>query len=92
MSEVKNNRTQKRFELEITEDTTAFIDYEDIDGKTVALVHTEVPPEAQGKGVGQELVKGSLDLLADQGKRVVPRCSFVAAYIKRHPHYRALER
>jgi predicted GNAT family acetyltransferase len=39
----------------------------------------------EGKGIASRLVKGALDDARRQGLKVVPLCSFVAAYIDRHP-------
>jgi len=36
------------------------------------LVHTEVAPSAEGKGVGSRLVAGALDDIRARGLRVVP--------------------
>jgi len=33
------------------------------------------------------LVKGALQLARAQGEQVVPLCSFIAAYMDRHPEY-----
>ena len=50
-------------------------------------MHTEVPKRLEGRGIGSQLVAGALDIARAQGLTVVPRCSFVKAYIKRHPAY-----
>ena len=47
----------------------------------------EVDPDAGGGGVGSTLVRGALDDVRANGRRVVPRCSFVRGYIERHPDY-----
>ncbi len=67
----------------------AFIDYRRTNG-IVTMIHAEVPPALQGRGMGAELVRGALDLVSAGGETVIPRCSFVAAYIKRHREYHAL--
>jgi predicted GNAT family acetyltransferase len=86
--EVRDNAADERFELK-TEQATAFIAYH-LEGEIVSLDHTEVPSVLGGKGIGSALVKGALDILRDRGQKLIPRCSFVAAYIERHPEYRAL--
>lgn len=85
---VRDNREASRFEME-TPAGMALIDYRRADG-VVTMTHAEVPPALQGRGMGSALVKGSLDLVHADGEQVIPRCPFVAAYIKRHPQYRAL--
>jgi predicted GNAT family acetyltransferase len=48
------------------------------------FVHTEVPESLSGGGVGSALVKAALDHARSVGVNVIPRCPFVAAYIRRH--------
>jgi uncharacterized protein len=57
------------------------------DGDTLTLLSTHVPESAEGGGVGSGLARAALDYARDQGLRVVPRCPFMAAYIRRHPEY-----
>lgn len=54
------------------------------------IVHTEVPGEMKGRGVGGTLAEAALLYAREKGLRVVPHCPFVAAYIRRHPEYRDL--
>ena len=56
-------------------------------GDRVVFTHTEVDPDAEGGGVGSTLVRGALDDVRARGLRAVPRCSFVRAWIDRHPDY-----
>jgi hypothetical protein len=85
---VIDNKEKERFEIDL-DGKTALIDYSEQNG-VVAMTHTEVPPEFEGKGVGSKLVKGALEIVKNDGKRVRPLCTFVAAYIKRHPEYESL--
>ena len=81
--EVTDNRGLEQFEL-ATEGGTALIAYRR-EGPRISLVHTEVPEALEGQGIGSRLVRGALELIRSEGLRVVPRCSFVAAYMNRHP-------
>jgi predicted GNAT family acetyltransferase len=87
-NEVRDNATEERFELQ-TEHATAFIAYH-YEGDVLSLDHTEVPEALGGKGIGAALVKGALAIVRGRGQKIIARCSFVAAYIERHPEYRAL--
>ena len=51
----------------------------------VTLVHTEVDPALEGKGVGSRLVAAALDDIRRRGLSFVPVCPFVRAYLRRHP-------
>jgi len=59
-------------------------------GDTLHLTHTEVPPSAQGQGVAAALVQAALVWARAEGLRVRPLCSYVAAYMRRHPETRDL--
>ena len=78
-------KTPDRFEL-VVEGHTAFIEYEE-DGDTIALIHTEVPPELGGKGVGPAIAEKTLQYAKDHGMKIVPICPFVQTYLKRHPKW-----
>lgn len=54
-------------------------------GDVLVLSHTEVPPALEGRGIAAALVRATLDWARAQGLRVQPRCSYVAAYMRRHP-------
>ncbi len=82
---VRDNTARHRFELEV-DGHTAFVTYRPGDG-VITLVHTEVPKELAGKGVGSALAKGALDLVRASGLKVVPLCPFIAAYIRKHAEY-----
>ena len=81
--EVHDNPAEGRFETSV-DGTTAFAEYR-LDGDRIAFTHTIVPPALEGRGVGSALVRAALDAARERGLKVVPRCSFVAAYMRRHP-------
>ena len=88
MSDVIDNKAHHRFELEV-EGHLAQSFYKR-DGNVITFIHTEVPPELGGKGVGSRLVQGALDQVRAAGLKVVPQCPFVKAWIGKHPEYRDL--
>jgi uncharacterized protein len=88
MDQVRDNRAEQEFALE-TEGGRAVAAYQR-EGDRVVFTHTVVPAELEGRGIGSRLVRGALDLVRDQGLKVVPQCAFVRAYIQRHPEYRDL--
>ena len=56
-------------------------------GDVITAIHTEVEPEAEGKGVGSELAQALFEDARSSGHRVDVKCRFVAGWIKRHPEY-----
>lgn len=85
---VRHQPQASRFEAEV-DGQIARCDYRLHDG-VMDLVHTEVPPALEGRGIGAALVRAALEHASAKGLRVRPRCSFVGAYLARHPQYREL--
>ena len=81
------NEAAHRFEW-IVDGHTAYEEFERFPGG-IAYLHTIVPKELGGQGVGGTLVKHILDYAAAQGLKVRPDCPFVKAYIDKHPEYQA---
>jgi predicted GNAT family acetyltransferase len=88
MTDVVNNKVHHRYELAVDGHLAAT--YYKISGDVITFVHTEVPPELGGKGIGSKLVKGALDQVRSEGLKVVAECPFVKGYIDKHPEYSAL--
>lgn len=86
--DVVNDAAASRYELEM-DGETAFAAYERR-GDVIVFTHTIVPPPIEGHGIASRLIKAALDDVRRQGLRLVPECSFVAAYIERHPETRDL--
>ena len=82
---VIDNTSRSRFEYE-ADGRTAFIDYRRA-GSVLSLTHASVPSELEGRGIGSAMVRDTLDLIRERGETVVPLCSFVDAFIRRHPDY-----
>ena len=85
MTDVVNNRTHHRYELVVDGHLAAA--YYGIAGGVITFIHTEVPPELGGKGIGSKLIKGALDQVRADGLKVIAQCPFVKAYIEKHPEY-----
>lgn len=79
---VTDNAERRRFEMQV-EGRTAFVAYRRAPG-LVYLDHAEVPADLEGRGLGGRLVRATLATVRNEGAKVVPRCSFVAAYVRRH--------
>jgi hypothetical protein len=90
MTDVRDNTERHRFELD-ADGHVAFSNYRRDDG-TITIMHTEVPKELGGKGIGSALVRDLLEIVRAQGLKVVPLCPFVAGYIAKHPEYADLLR
>ena len=85
---VVHNPEQNRFEVEL-EGQIAKLDYME-DGDTIVMMHVGVPYEFRGHGVAGVITKAGLEYAKSKSLRVIPMCSYVAAYIRRNPQYAEL--
>jgi uncharacterized protein len=85
MADVVNNKAHHRYELVVNGHLAAT--YYKLDDGVTTFVHTEVPLELGGQGVGSRLVKGALDQVRADGWKVIAQCPFVKAYIGKHGEY-----
>lgn len=57
------------------------------DGDRLIVTHTEVPAAFGGQGLGSRLALGMFENARATGRRIVPACSFVADWARRHPEF-----
>ncbi len=82
-TEVLDNPDRRRFEIAVDGDIVGFAEYHSVDG-VVTIPHTEIRPELNGRGLGSQLVRGTLDAIRAAGAHVAPACPFVRDYIAGH--------
>jgi uncharacterized protein len=80
---VTDNTEQSRFETR-ADGILAELTYRLRAGRLV-LVHTDVPDEFGGRGVGGLLVQAALAKAAAEGLTIVPLCPFARGWLERHP-------
>ena len=74
---------QSRFQIGEGEEPAVLV-YELGDGD-VSLLHTVVPRALEGQGLGSKLAEAAVGWARAEELDVVPVCSFVQAWMKRHP-------
>ena len=82
---VRHNAAARRYELD-TDNGLAIAVYRE-QGDHMIFTHTEVPPADEGKGFASRLVGAALADARKRGFKIVPACSYVVAYVRRHPEY-----
>ena len=80
---VTDNQAASRFEIS-ADGYLAELRYHR-NGKRLALIHTEVPEELEGRGFGARLVTAAIDRAAREGLTIVPYCPFARGWLERHP-------
>ena len=80
-----DNFYDQQFELAV-DGGTALVQYQ-LHHQYLSLIHTEVPTELQGQGVGSALVEKVLHQAAERHLIIIPLCPFVARYLHQHPDW-----
>lgn len=83
-TEIRDNPEQERYELWVDGSPVGFAQYR-VHGDRITIPHTEVDPAYRGRGLGDALAHAALEDIRRQGLELVPRCPFIAAYVRRHP-------
>lgn len=85
--EVADNQAASRFEL-AADGQLAVLQYRR-NGKRLVLIHTEVPDELGGHGIGGRLVAAAAGRAEREGMTMVPLCPFARRWLGRHPEVAA---
>jgi predicted GNAT family acetyltransferase len=75
---------RERYETHLGGELAGVLEYAVKRGR-LALIHTEVSPAYEGRGVGSSLVRFALDDARRRGLRVIAVCPYVQDYLTRHP-------
>ncbi|XP_030382485.1 protein NATD1 [Scaptodrosophila lebanonensis] len=77
---------RRRFFAEIN-GVTATLSYR-VNNGVMTILHTVVPEELSGRGIGRILAKAALDFALSNNLFLIIKCTFVENYIfKYEPHY-----
>jgi len=83
---VIDNAAELQYELTVNGNRVGELRYRTEPGELV-LVHTEVDPAFEGRGLGTRLIQGALDDIRARNLRMTPQCPFVRVFVERHPAY-----
>ncbi|HET6822189.1 MAG TPA: GNAT family N-acetyltransferase [Anaerolineales bacterium] len=86
--EITHNPANQRFEVWI-DGHLSKLDYIQ-EGKNFVITHVGVYPEHRGQGVAAKIVDAGLQYARENSLRVIPMCSYAAAYMRRNPQYMEL--
>ena len=80
---VTDNQSESRFETR-REGQLCFLTYRR-NGDRLVLIHAEVPPALEGRGIGGQMVAGAVDRAEHESLTIVPLCPFTRDWLGRHP-------
>lgn len=81
--DISHDPQRQRFEARV--DGLACIASYRRQGESITFHHTGVPVALQGRGIAAKLVQVALDWARAEGLQVIPACSYVQVYMRRHP-------
>lgn len=82
-NEVKHHEAEQRFEIGAN-NALAVLEYT-LQNDSIVFTHTFVPVSLRGGGIANRLVAAGIAHARSHNLRVVPQCSYVAAWLARHP-------
>ncbi len=83
---ITHEEAKNRFVIHSGDEEAGFAGYER-DGERWVFTHTVVKPEFSGQGLAGQLVGHALDTVVAEGGTIVPVCSYVVSYVRKHPQY-----
>ena len=86
--DIQHDTARSRF-FAVVDGLQCEVDYQ-LTGTRMSVNHTRVPAQLEGRGIAAALVKHTLEWARSQDLQVVPVCSYVIAYLQRHPEYQSL--
>jgi len=85
MLELQHDTNSRKYILDINGEK-AIVEYV-LRNNKMHLVHSEVPYQLRGKGIGKELVLKTFEKLTEEGYKAVAVCSYIKAVKNRDPHW-----
>jgi len=83
-----HDEAYQKFSMDINGEE-AKVEYTIRDGK-MHLIHSEVPYQLRGKGIGKVLVEKAFEQLTNEGFEAVAICSYIKAIARRSEHWKTI--
>ncbi len=80
--EIRHETSVERFAVRL-ENKLGYLAYKKQDDKILDFIQVYVPHEFRNLGIAEKLTETALQYAMRKGFTVIPRCSYVAAYLKR---------
>ena len=82
--EIHDATDRGRYEAHVGETLAGVLEYR-VAHERLALVHTEVSPKFEGRGIASALARFALDDARRRGLPVIASCPYIKTYLARHP-------
>lgn len=84
--EVKHDKNQQKFYVEI-DGEEAHLEYDVKKDNVLDYYHTYVPNKLGGQGLGSKIARKALNYAKNNNYKVIPSCSFIKGFIRKHQEY-----
>ncbi len=84
--EVREVPERSRFELRRADALVSYAMYR-ADDRRVVVPHVETLSEHRGQGMADRLMEGLVDLLRQDGRTILPLCSWATGYFREHTEH-----
>lgn len=88
--QIIDHTDRHRYELSVDGRLAGRLDYRLKDGNLIDLVHTEIEPGFEGRGLASKIAQFAFDDARSHGRKVIATCEYIAGYAAKHPEYRDL--
>lgn len=78
------NRFEQGFATPEGEEGCVWADYA-VQGQIRVILHVEAEPQLRGTGASGRFMAALVDHARTEGLKLVPRCGYAVAWLKRHP-------
>ena len=75
---------RQRYQAQLDDVVVGVLEYV-VKRERIALIHTEVSPGYEGRGIAASLSRFALDDARRRGLRVIASCPYVKRYLETHP-------
>lgn len=90
MTDLRDVIADQRFEQGFSDPEgqlrAVFADYA-VQGATRVILHVEADPALRGTGAAGQFMQSLAQHARAEGLKLVPRCSYAVAWLKRHPEF-----
>lgn len=83
MNEIIHQANQQQF-ICVVDGKESRLRYRRLDAKTIDAYSTFVPPELRVQGIADQLAQACYDWTQAQGLTIVPSCSYIEVWLRRH--------
>jgi predicted GNAT family acetyltransferase len=83
--DIRHDPAARRFETRV-DGHSCELDYR-LAGNVMTITHTGVPAPVEGRGIASALTLKAMETARAEGWKVVPACSYAAAWLRRHPEF-----